>query len=74
MGIKEAFNVAEFGIGTYPGARIVGNILMDEKVYGTVHTAFGNNSTTNIRIDVTISKPTVYVDGRMIIRDGEWFI
>ncbi|MEM4224588.1 MAG: hypothetical protein QXX93_01335, partial [Desulfurococcaceae archaeon] len=57
-----------------PGAGIVGNILMDKKMYGTVHTAFGNNSTTNIRIDVTISKPTVYVDGRMIIRDGEWFI
>ncbi|MEM4489269.1 MAG: aminopeptidase, partial [Desulfurococcaceae archaeon] len=37
VGIKEAFNVAEFGIGTNPGARIVGNILMDEKVYGTVH-------------------------------------
>ncbi len=74
MGIKEAFNVAEFGIGTYPGARIVGNILMDEKMYGTVHTAFGNNSTTNIHIDVIITKPTVYVDGRMMIRDGEWYI
>ncbi|MEM4819496.1 MAG: hypothetical protein QXQ91_04235 [Nanopusillaceae archaeon] len=72
--------MAEFGIGSYPGARIVGNILMDKKVYGTVHTAFGNNSTiggrvkASIHIDVIITKPTVYVDGRMIIRDGEWFI
>jgi len=46
--------VAEFGIGSYPGARIVGNVLMDEKVYGTVHTAFGNNSTIVWRVDAHI--------------------
>jgi len=80
VGMKEAFNVAEFGIGTNPGARIVGNILMDEKVYRTVHIAFGDNSTiggrikAGIHIDGIITKPTVYVDGKMVIKDGEWLI
>jgi len=78
--MREAFNVAEFGIGTNPGARIVGNILMDEKVYKTVHIAFGDNSTiggnirAGIHLDGIITRPTVYVDGKTIMRDGEWLI
>ncbi|RLG88314.1 MAG: aminopeptidase [Thermoprotei archaeon] len=80
VGKKEAFNIAEFGIGTNPGAKIVGNILMDEKVYKTIHIAFGDNSTiggkvkAGIHIDGIITKPTVYVDGKVIIKDGEWLI
>jgi leucyl aminopeptidase (aminopeptidase T) len=78
--VREAFNVAEFGMGTNPGARIVGNILMDEKVYKTVHIALGDNSTiggkvkAGIHLDGIITKPTVYVDGRAIMRDGEWLV
>lgn len=80
VGMKEAFNVAEFGIGTNPGAKIVGNILMDEKVYRTVHIAFGDNSTiggrvkAGIHLDGIITRPTVYVDDKVIIKDGEWLI
>lgn len=80
VGKKEAFNLAEFGIGTNPGARIVGNILMDEKVFKTVHIAFGDNSTiggkvkAGIHLDGIIKKPTVYADGRVVIKDGEWTI
>jgi leucyl aminopeptidase (aminopeptidase T) len=80
VNLREAFNVAEFGIGTNPGARIVGNILMDEKVYKTVHIAFGDNSTiggrvkAGIHLDGIITRPTVHVDGKMIMRDGEWLI
>jgi len=80
VNLREAFNVAEFGIGTNPGARIVGNILMDEKVYKTVHIAFGDNSTiggrvkAGIHLDGMITRPTVYVDGKMIMKDGEWLI
>ncbi|OYT47723.1 MAG: leucyl aminopeptidase [Desulfurococcales archaeon ex4484_42] len=78
VGKKEAFNIAEFGIGTNPCAKIVGNVLMDEKVYKTIHIALGDNSTiggkvkAGIHIDGIITKPTVYVDGRTIIKDGEW--
>jgi len=80
VGIREAFNIAEFGIGTNPGAEIVGNILMDEKVYGTVHIALGDNSTiggrvkAGIHLDGIIKKPTVYVDGRLIIKEGTFVI
>ncbi|MEM0083610.1 MAG: aminopeptidase [Candidatus Nezhaarchaeales archaeon] len=80
VGMKEAFNVAEFGIGTNPGAKIVGNILMDEKVYGTIHIAFGDNSTiggrikAGIHLDGIVTKPTVYVDDKMIMKDGVWLI
>ncbi len=41
---KKAFNIAELGIGTNPRAVVTGNVLEDEKVLGTCHIAFGNNS------------------------------
>ena len=77
---KEAYNIAEFGIGCNPGARIVGNILVDEKVFGTIHIALGDNSTiggktvAGIHLDGIITKPSVYVDGRKIIEEGRWLI
>ena len=37
-------NVAELGIGTNYKAKITGNVLEDEKVYGTFHIAFGNGT------------------------------
>ena len=80
VGLREAFNIAEFGIGTNPGAEIVGNILMDEKVFGTVHIALGDNSTiggrvkAGIHLDGIIRKPTVYVDGKLIIKEGAFVV
>jgi leucyl aminopeptidase (aminopeptidase T) len=41
---EDASVVGELGIGINPSARIIGNMLEDEKVAGTVHIAFGNNS------------------------------
>lgn len=69
-------NLAELGIGTNPKAQITGNVLEDEKVMGTVHLAFGDNSTFggNVKVDVhldgLILEPTVVADGRQIMRDG----
>ncbi len=37
--------LGEFGIGTNNKARITGVVLEDEKVYGTIHVAFGSNNT-----------------------------
>ena len=80
VGLKEAFNIAEFGIGTNPGAEIVGNILMDEKVFGTVHIALGDNSTiggkvkAGIHLDGIIKKPTVYVNEKLIIKEGVFVV
>ncbi len=36
-------SLGELGIGLNPAARILGNMLNDEKVYGTCHLAMGYN-------------------------------
>ena len=78
--IKNARNVAEFGIGTNEKAKIIGNILQDEKVLGTCHIAFGNNSSmggkvySELHLDTVLQKPTIIIDGKMIMKDGEFLI
>ena len=75
--INNARNIAEFGIGTNYQARVIGNILQDEKVLGTCHIAFGNNSSfggkvySEMHIDNVIQKPTIVVDKEIIMKDGK---
>ena len=51
-----------------------------QKVKGTVHLAFGNsrgmggNNDVPVHIDCVIRKPSVYIDGRLVIEEGEWRI
>ncbi len=77
---KEAFNIAEFGIGTNDSAKLSGILLEDEKVMGTIHFAFGNNKSMGgnigvpIHIDGVIKKPTVYLDKKLLMRDGKLMI
>ena len=74
---SEAVGIAEFGIGTNPGAKIIGHPLVDEKVWGTVHIAFGTNSSiggtreSNIHYDCIINEPTVWIDGVKVMEKGE---
>ncbi|WP_175059174.1 aminopeptidase [Thermococcus sp. 2319x1] len=74
---KEARNIAEFGVGTNPKARISGNILEDEKVFGTVHIALGSNHDFGghvkapIHLDGIIKNPTVLIDGKYLFRNGD---
>ena len=76
--VKNGTNFAELGIGTNPVARITGNILEDEKVLGTAHIAFGTNVDmggrvqTSVHIDSVFSKPTISLDGKVIIKDGKF--
>ncbi|HBU85890.1 MAG TPA: aminopeptidase [Paenibacillus sp.] len=69
--------LGEFGIGTNDKARITGVVLEDEKVYGTIHVAFGSNNTfggtiaAGVHIDAVVQKPDVYVDDVLIMRQGE---
>lgn len=73
----EARNLAELGVGTNDRARITGVILEDEKVYGTVHLAFGDNSTfggntrAGVHIDGIILKPDLYLDGKLVVSGGK---
>jgi leucyl aminopeptidase (aminopeptidase T) len=65
---KNARHVGELGIGANPNAKIVGNVLEDEKVLGTVHFAIGSNydhdASALIHSDGIVKKPTITVDGK----------
>ncbi len=70
-------NLAEFGIGTNPKARLIGNMLEDEKVLGTCHIALGDNSSfggrvkAGIHVDGIFTKPTVRLDGKILMEEGQ---
>lgn len=85
--LSEAFNdiegsrtVAEFGFGTNPEATLIGNVLQDEKVLGTVHIAFGDNTSyitgeganeCDIHWDTVCESPTVWFDDQKVLDEGE---
>lgn len=77
---QDGRNIAELGIGTNDKATITGLVLEDEKVMGTVHIAIGDNASMGGKVsvpshlDLVIKKPTLYLDGKEIIRDGEHLI
>lgn len=77
---KDARNIAEFGIGTNDSAKLSGVLLEDEKVMGTIHIALGNNVSMGgsvnvpIHLDGVIKKPTVWMDGKMLMKDGKLLV
>lgn len=77
LGDKDGRLLCEFGVGTNDKARITGVILEDEKVYGTIHVAFGSNNTfggtimAGVHIDGLVKEPTVYLDGKLIMEKGK---
>jgi len=60
---KNASHIGELGIGLNRKARIVANVLEDEKVYGTCHFAVGSNydgdADALIHMDGLVKKPTI---------------
>ncbi len=73
-------SVAEFGIGTNDRAILTGVILEDEKVMGTIHIAFGDNTSmggsvrVSSHLDGLITKPTVWFDDLCIMDNGSFTI
>jgi leucyl aminopeptidase (aminopeptidase T) len=74
--------VGEFAIGTNIGVRdVIGNILQDEKIPG-IHIAFGNPYGAHTgadwysatHIDVVGRKFDIWIDGRQIMRGGEFLL
>ncbi|MCM2535058.1 aminopeptidase [Neobacillus pocheonensis] len=68
--------LGEFGIGTNDKARITGVVLEDEKVFGTIHVAFGSNNTfggtisAGVHIDGVVKKPNFCIDNQLIMENG----
>lgn len=77
---RNAFNVAELGIGTNENARICGKVLEDEKVIGTAHIALGNSYSFGgavkvpIHLDGVFYNPTIIVDGKKMMEKGKFLI
>ncbi|MFH1830834.1 MAG: aminopeptidase [Pseudomonadota bacterium] len=79
---ENSSRVGEFAIGTNIGlTKLIGNLLQDEKFPG-VHIALGHplpwvtgaDWDSAVHNDAMIIKATVIVDGRMIMKDGEFVI
>ncbi|RCW40668.1 leucyl aminopeptidase (aminopeptidase T) [Halanaerobium sp. MA284_MarDTE_T2] len=77
---KNAKCIAELGIGTNDKAVLTSSLLEVEKVLNTVHIAFGDNVTmggnnnSDLHIDGVIKNPTLIIDGKTIIEDGNLII
>jgi len=77
---KNARNIAEFGIGTNDSAKLSGVLLEDEKVMGTIHIALGNNVSMGgsvnvpIHLDGVVKKPTVWMDNKLLMKDGKLLV
>ena len=75
-----ARNIAELGIGTNNKAKLSGNVLEDEKILGTVHIAIGNNATfggnvnVGLHFDGIIQNPTLFLDDKKVIQDGNLLV
>lgn len=84
--LEEVFNrrnnpavrvAAEFGIGLNPSAELIGSMLEDEGCLGTIHIGFGSNSTiggnnkVSFHLDTIVRDASVYVDGQLILENGE---
>lgn len=75
-----AFKLSQFGMGLNPRAKVIGNILQDEKAWGTIHIGFGENYSFGGKIKCSthfegvIKEPTLEVDGHLIIEKGNFLI
>ncbi|TDQ36261.1 aminopeptidase [Aureibacillus halotolerans] len=77
LGKEDGRCIAEFGIGTNTHARVTGNILEDEKAYGTIHVAFGSNKTfggtidAGVHLDCVTLTPTVHFGDTLVVDQGQ---
>jgi leucyl aminopeptidase (aminopeptidase T) len=69
--------IAELGIGLNPGVKeITGDIMLDEKLNGSVHIAigmndrFGGQNHSNLHLDLVMLSPSVWLDGKFVRLPG----
>lgn len=72
---RNARNIGELGIGLNYQAKMVNNMLEDEKVGKTCHFAIGfnydNDGPALIHQDCLVKNPSIWVDEVQILRDGD---
>ncbi len=65
-------SLGEFGIGTNPNAKIIGSMLVDEKVIGTAHAGIGSNYwfggdiKTIVHFDQVFRSPKIEIDNEKL--------
>ncbi len=76
-GDEGAYNLAETAIGLNPAVIPTGKVRTDKKLYGSVHVSLGMNTDTGwgknvsrLHVDGVIRKPTVYIDGQVVVEAG----
>ena len=72
---RNARALGELGIGINFSARMTCNMLEDEKVGKTVHFAIGanleNDANAMIHQDCLVKNPSLWIDGKQIMKDGK---
>lgn len=79
---ENAWNVSEVGIGFNNTALLIDNVTSAESIYGTAHIALGSTPadldiemiSAGIHLDMVFHKPTITVDDRVAMRDGEFVL
>lgn len=76
-----AYKFAAWGIGSNPGAALVGEdpSFEGERAFGWTHVSTGSNATfpggtvrAKIHLDGIISSPTIYLDDELVVKDGKF--
>lgn len=72
------YNVAQFAFGLNPDCtRFTGEMLNDEGVNGTIHLGVGTSASlggsvsAKTHFDAIIRAPTVWIDGELVVEDGQ---
>lgn len=69
------YYAVELGLGLNPKSKMGKNYLEDETTYGTVHIGlgegrtFGSTISASAHIDVVLDRPTLELDGKVIVSD-----
>jgi leucyl aminopeptidase (aminopeptidase T) len=80
---KNAYEFAAWGIGTNPGAALVGEdpSFEGERVHGWTHVSTGSSAAlpggtvqAKIHLDGIISQPTIYLDDELILKNGKFVV
>jgi hypothetical protein len=78
-GDRDWMNLAEVGFGLNPAVHeLTGVPLVDGKMANTLHVALGHNACLGgnvdsaIHCDMVVERPTVRVDGHVLLEAGQW--